>query len=1081
MAPEHERAAHAAWKALLEAADANAELKAALVQLATTPSEGEAGLRRWLARVGDLGAAPADLVTYVSGGHVEKLVNIARANTIVVAERAPPASLFGLPRDVAEFTGRDRQVKELVDLLGEADGERTAVVVSALAGKPGVGKSALAIHVAHRLRARYPDAQLYVNLRGPEPERLSPWNVLAGFLESLGVAGDEIPEDLDQRANVFRARLADRRALVLLDNAHDEVQVRPLLPGSASCAVLITSRSPLGALDGASLRTLDVMGHDAAVELLSKLAGSGRVRREPEHAAEIARLCGHLPLALRIAGGLLATRPSWTLAKLARRLRDERRRLDELRLGDLEVRGSFALSYAALDDEAARVFRRLAVLSGPDFGTGVVTALDDGAAERVEGVLDRLAHAQLLEEPIEDRYRFHDLIALFARERAGIEDPPEARRLAADRARGWYLAEAQSAQGLLDLEPSEPRAADADSEGARERALQWLASERVNLVAAIEQAHAQHDWETAVELANSLTGFLSLRAYWDDWSHTSELGLDAARRSGARDDEMHLLGSLGVVYSRRGRQDDAIDSYRGSLAIARERGDRYGEGMALTNLGLVLHDRGLWDEAIDCYKQALPICRALGNRHGEANALGNLAMVYSSQGRWEKAVRCHLQCLATMRELGDRGRAAQTLNNLANILADQGDTDRALGYYEEALRIIREEGDPYNEAKMLGNLALIYSDRERTDEAFAALQRSLEIHRDLGNLHGEAAALNNLGVFYVGQGRYEEAVDYHGISLRAMRELGDRHGEAVVLMSLGNVRAHQELWAEAVECYERSVEIMHEIGDSNGEATSLANLGGTYAQQGLWIGASDAYERALDLLRGTEDRAAEAGAHGSIGRVYAEQGRWVEAAGAFEECVRLMRALHDRGGEARALGDLGGAYGQQDRWDDAGSCHEQALVIARELGDEDLEEQALDNLAEVRMNQERWEVAVQLFTLGLEIARRSGDRVSEGVGLANVGLAMRANGDDAGAARCIKRALEILTELGAPQAESVRALVDATVGASTTSARPDPHPAADPSGASAHNRQYIEDLARWKALPWLKRRLAKRPQRPTGI
>lgn len=358
-------------------------------------------------------------------------------------------SLFGLPADIEDFTGRRTEVDKLLAELAGTAGLRRAVVISALAGKPGVGKSALAIHVAHRLRDRYPDAQLYVNLRGAESERLDPYTALGGLLEDLGLTGDTIPADIGRRSTMYRAQLAQRRALVVLDNACDEAQVRALMPGDSACAVIVTSRAPLGGLEGVRLHALDVLDDAAAIELLGKIAGPKRVRAELEQAKQIVGMCGGLPLAIRIAAGLLAERPSWTLSKLAARLSDERQRLQELRLGDLEVRASFALSYDELDDDARRVFRRLSGLSGSDFGPGVAAALDDSDNSVAERVLERLADAQMLETSTEDRYHFHDLIALFARERANAEDRADDRALATSRARRWYLHEAALVNHLL--------------------------------------------------------------------------------------------------------------------------------------------------------------------------------------------------------------------------------------------------------------------------------------------------------------------------------------------------------------------------------------------------------------------------------------------------------------------------------------------------------------------------------------------------------------------------------------------------------------------------------------------------------
>jgi DNA-binding SARP family transcriptional activator len=336
-----------------------------------------------------------------------------------------------LPPDVDDFTGRESAVAEVQHLL---EGERaTAIVISAIAGKAGVGKTALAVRLAHQLRPHFPDGQLYVDLRGAEAQALDPAEVLAGFLRALGVEGALIAEGLEERVRQYRSRLGDRRVLVVLDNAAAEAQVRPLLPASPGCATLVTSRARLSGLEAAHPMTLDVLEADQAVALLAKLAGPGRVAAEPGAAAAIVRLCGWLPLAVRIAGARLASRPHWRLALLAERLGDEWRRLDELKAGDLEVRASVALSYHGRNQEERRLFRLLGLLVAPSFPAWAAAALLGVEAAEAEGLLERLVDAQLVEAAGHDqagqlRYRLHDLLRLFARERLQLEELPASQR-----------------------------------------------------------------------------------------------------------------------------------------------------------------------------------------------------------------------------------------------------------------------------------------------------------------------------------------------------------------------------------------------------------------------------------------------------------------------------------------------------------------------------------------------------------------------------------------------------------------------------------------------------------------------------
>jgi hypothetical protein len=325
-------------------------------------------------------------------------------------------ALHQLPPNVALFTGRETELDRLYALL-LGDGSGT-VRVSVIAGSAGVGKTALALHLAHDLVPRFPDVQLFINLHGYDPlQRLSAADALDRLLRALGVAAEALPQDVDEQAALYRSLLAGRRALVVLDNASSTDQVRPLLPGSPTCLTLLTSRQRLAALEGALPLDLDVMDSSDALHLIRKLAGPERVHAEPEAADAIVEMCGSLPLALHIAGSRLRARPAWTLAWLAGRLADERIRLRELRVEDLEVRASFALSYRGLDGRAAQMFRRLGLVAGPDFAAGGAAALSDCPSEEAEALLEDLMDAHLLEAaPTPGRYRFHDLIRLYARE-----------------------------------------------------------------------------------------------------------------------------------------------------------------------------------------------------------------------------------------------------------------------------------------------------------------------------------------------------------------------------------------------------------------------------------------------------------------------------------------------------------------------------------------------------------------------------------------------------------------------------------------------------------------------------------------
>ncbi|HEY7198562.1 MAG TPA: helix-turn-helix transcriptional regulator, partial [Candidatus Dormibacteraeota bacterium] len=439
-----------------------------------------------------------------------------------------------LPRPAADFTGRDAELAELLALLdppGPGGGE--PVVISAIDGMGGVGKSALAIHAAHRVVAdgRYPDGQLYVDLQGSTAgvPALGPLDALGRLLRSLGLDPSAIPTDVEEAAARFRSLAATRSLLVLLDNAHGADQVRPLLPGSPTCGVLVTSRQALTMLEGSHALHLDVLPRRQALELLGHVVGPDRVAAEPVAAAEVVRWCGGLPLAIRIAAARMAARPSWPVQALADHLADATRRIEELRAGDAAVRASFDVSLHALlagrdarDRDAAAAFGLLSLPDGPDLGVPVAARLLDAAEPAAQAWLERLVDAQLLETPRPGRYRFHDLVRLYAREHAAARQPEDERRAALTRAMGFYTATAWGT--LAVLRPGDRRLAAADPRwtagglafDTAPAALAWLETERANLLAGITQAAAGAAVapELPGQLTQALFGFCYARSYW---------------------------------------------------------------------------------------------------------------------------------------------------------------------------------------------------------------------------------------------------------------------------------------------------------------------------------------------------------------------------------------------------------------------------------------------------------------------------------------------------------------------------------------------------------------------------------------
>jgi len=835
---------------------------------------------------------------------------------------APLPSPHHLPPDIADFTGRRKELGKVTRLLVRAAQARgTAVVISAVAGMAGVGKSALAIHAAHALKDSFPDATLYVNLRGADDRPVLPAEALAGFLRALGVDDPAMPKDLPGRSGLYRSLLDGQRALVLLDNAYDEAQVRPLLPGSPTCAVLVTSRARLSALEGAETLDLEVMPETDALSLLRKLAGARRVVAEPEAARRIVKLCGYLPLAIRIAGGKLRGKAHWTLAEYASRLCDQRGRLKRLKLGDLEVRASFAISYDDLDPADARLFRLLGLLVGPDFASNVAGALLEAepaaAPEAGEEALERLVETQLLEAVGGGRYKFHDLMRLFACERLEEEETAGEQQAARLRCASFYLAVSEVMRGRMEPEARrrEAQSISAATEQSLEEverglllgALAWYDAERPNLLVAVEWGYQSQEWETVWRLAENLAPFFNLRAQWDDWERTHRMALDAAIRAQERSAESRTLTDLGSVCIQQGRWDEAIEMYQTSLQIKRELGDRHGEGKTLTNLGSVHILLGRWPEAIEAYEASRAIFSELGDRYGESLTLMGLGIVYRRQGRWDEAIEMYEISLRIKREMGDRHGEGQTLNNLGLIYADQGRWDEAIAMYRVLLAISRELGDRHSEARGLNNLGLVYVDQGRWDEAIDMYETSLWIERELGDRHGESATVANLGIVYAHQGRWDEAIEMYEVSLAIKGTLEDRHGEGTTLMNLGSVYLEQERWDEAIETYQASLRIRRELGDRHGESAIVTNLGRVYTQQGRWDEAIEMYQASLAISRGLGDRHGEGMTLANLGNLHDGRGQgeravtlWREALGKLPpdspDYARVAGWLEEHGG-----------------------------------------------------------------------------------------------------------------------------------------------------------------------------------------
>jgi tetratricopeptide (TPR) repeat protein/transcriptional regulator with XRE-family HTH domain len=663
-----------------------------------------------------------------------------------------------LPPDIADFTGRQLALEWLHARMRPREEGCTAVVITAVVGKPGVGKTTLAVHAAHQLGSQFPDGQLYINLRGAEVQALDPPEVLGRFLRAFGVEGHSIPDAVDERADLYRSLMADRRVLVLLDNAADEAQVRPLLPAGAGNAVLVTSRTRLTGLAGAEVIDLDVLPPEQAVELLGKISGAHRIAREPAAAQVIAALCGYLPLALRIAGAKLAAKPQWRLQRLAHRLGEQHRRLDELTAGDLEVRASVGLSYYGLREMEQRAFRLLGLLEVPDFAAWMLAALLDIPAPEAEEVADHLSDAQLL-DPIGDdatgqlRYRFHDLVRLYARERLAAEDSLATRRAALERTLQTYFKRAQEAVSQLRLRPPELPGTPAqvlpqDPQGLLAEAYQWLATEHTGLAVSLDQAWREDLGELGQALTRLLADFFEVYACWDEWERTHDVALRAARRAGDRHAEASLLRGLGDLRRFQDRLAEAVELFTNSNAIFRELRDVGGEVDSLTGLARTYRRLNRLADAASCFDAALGLCRGLGDPDREAKAMLFFAKVRNQQGQFEDALGLLTSSRELFRSVGSSGYVAYTDLMIGITYNERGEFDRAAEYLEQALTFAQSLGDPRWEAYALLNIAVAAQGRGSQDDARRDVARSLALFQQAGDGQGTRLArqlIVNLG------------------------------------------------------------------------------------------------------------------------------------------------------------------------------------------------------------------------------------------------------------------------------------------------------------------------------------------------
>ncbi|MCU7731128.1 tetratricopeptide repeat protein [Actinoplanes sp. KI2] len=710
-------------------------------------------------------------------------------------ERAPAQ----LPLDVAGFAGRDSAMAELDDLLAGSRRSPAAVTVVAVSGTAGVGKTALAVHWAHRHRGHFPAGQLFADLRGYGPgSPVRPVEALARFLVALGMPAAEVPAGEEAAADAYRSLLAERRVLVVLDNVATADQVRPLLPAGAGSFVLVTSREQLGGLvarEGARSLTLEVLRPEESRALITGLLGDARLAAEPAAAQRLTEVCAHLPLALRIAAAHLVFRPGETITGYTGRL-DPADRVTALQIeGDEQtaVRFAFDRSYATLPRDARRVFRLIGLNPGADLTSPAAAVLAGVPVAEAERLLDRLTAAHLVQPYRPGRFICHDLLRLYAAGRAEAEDAGEERDAAVGRLLEWQLSTAEAAIRLLYPEKRRVEAEKLPGPAAagftdKKSALDWLEAERANLVSSARFAAGSGPHRYAWQLAGELRAYFWNAGHAPAWQAMNQAGLIAAEVAGDLQAQTAMRLNSGALSWRQDRYDAAIEHYRAALGLARRLGRRDLETDALSSLGAVFRQAGRLDDAIGPLREAMVLEQDQGTLR--PGTVGRLGSVHWELGQLQEAAEMHARALTMYRTIDSAAGQAVALANLGETHLLRGKAGPAAEHLSQALGLYREIGNRDGESEALCGLAVAYSYQDRAVTALDMADAALETARQLGRIRSLAGALNAVGHVHLRAGRPAEAARCLAEALDLAREIDHRYPEADTLALLASARLH---------------------------------------------------------------------------------------------------------------------------------------------------------------------------------------------------------------------------------------------------------------------------------------------------
>ena len=760
----------------------------------------------------------------------EALVILERVLAAAMVPRGSPAVLRTLPRDTTVFTGRTDELDRLMAAVGRTEAPDGVIGIYAVDGMAGIGKTAFALHAAHGLGFRFPDGQIFLPLHAHTAGQLpvDPAEALATLLLTTGITPQQIPPGLEARSALWRSYLADKKMLLVLDDAAGSDQVRPLLPGTADCLVLVTSRRRLTALEGTTPISLDTLPPGQAADLFVQLAARPGLQSEDSAVVEVVRLCGHLPLAIRLVAAGIRHHPAWTVTGIADELAGTRDRLVAMQAENVSVAAAFDLSYQDLAVPQQRLFRRLGLHPGADIDAYAAAALDDidPAAAR-HGLADLYEH-NLLFEPTRGRYRFHDLLLEHARALAAGDEIAD-QQATVGRILDYYLHAAVAASRhtarrtfIAGQLPSGPPSARLPKLDAQEEAVGWLGAERANLHACVEYAagHAQHLHATWIPIA--MSDFLHTQGYWNEAVSLERAAVEAARSSGDRRGEIYALNQLGAVLEFTGNYPAAVASLAEALQLTRDLGEPLGEVCVLNQLGTVQWLTGDYPAATANLSQALQLSRDLGDRRGQAWALSQLGVIQRQTGDYPAAINSLDRALHLFSDLGDRRGQALTLGDIGIVQQLTGNYPAAATSLGQAVQVSRDFGDRHSQAWALEHLGVVQEHTGNHQAAIDSLNQALQLSRDLGYRRTQAAVSIDLGRLMSRSSAYSDAHVYFSRALRIAREIKAPVLEARALEAIGHSYFLEENPNRGTECLQQALTVYRRIGAAEAQRVEEA-------------------------------------------------------------------------------------------------------------------------------------------------------------------------------------------------------------------------------------------------------------------